>query len=168
MKDCSGADGLDKRDTGDRKTDCIRDCCYCLGKIWWCRGQEGRIYAGETQRRVEGQVIGWMNAWDRSRSSGEVPGFWHDKYVGGDGITEIGSQERSGWEGLMMVTLGVYSVWGILIWGHLWGMQVDIDLVLRFIENRGRRVTINPVRMEFPRERGGVGGNPMEHQTWRE
>ena len=44
-------------------------------------------------------------------------------------------------------------------------MQVDIDLVLRFIENRGRRVTINPVRMEFPRERGGVGGNPMEHQT---
>ena len=36
-------------------------------------------------------------------------------------------------------------------------MQVDIDLVLRFIENHGRKV--------FPRERGGVGGNPMEHQT---
>ena len=43
-------------------------------------------------------------------------------------------------------------------------MQVDVDLVLRFI-NRRRRVTINTIRMGFPREKGRVGGNPMEHQT---
>ena len=43
-------------------------------------------------------------------------------------------------------------------------MKVDVDLVLRFI-NRRRRVTINTIRMGFPREKGRVGGNPMEHQT---
>ena len=43
-------------------------------------------------------------------------------------------------------------------------MQVDVDLVLRFI-NRRRRVTINTIRMGFPREKGRVGGNPMEYQT---
>ena len=43
-------------------------------------------------------------------------------------------------------------------------MQVDVDLVLRFINHR-RRVTINTIRMGFPREKGRVGGNPIEHQT---
>ena len=44
-------------------------------------------------------------------------------------------------------------------------MQVDADSVLRFIVNRRRRVTMNTVRMGFPRERGRVGGNPMVEQT---